>query len=39
MDIHEKIAAGGFDCSCGKYHKASLEKLIVRSGAYQYALL
>lgn len=35
MDIHEKIAAGGFACSCGKYHKASLEKLIVRSGALQ----
>lgn len=35
MDIHEKIAAGGFACSCGSYHKASLEKLIVRSGALQ----
>lgn len=35
MDIHEKIAAGGFACSCGEYHKASLEKLVIRAGALQ----
>ncbi len=32
-NIRELISAGGFQCSCGKYHSASLEDLIVEAGA------
>ncbi len=31
----KKIQEGGFACSCGKYHSAKLEKLIVRPGALE----
>lgn len=32
-NIRELISAGGFDCSCGKRHSATLEELIVEAGA------
>lgn len=34
-EMLKRIQDGGFDCSCGAYHSAGLEKLIVRSGALE----
>lgn len=31
--IYDLIRAGSFECSCGKYHRAALEELIIEAGA------
>ncbi len=32
MDIYERIRAGGFQCTCGAYHRAALKELVLGSG-------
>ncbi len=33
--IYERIQAGGFQCTCGAYHSAALEKLVLGAGVLE----
>lgn len=34
-NLYDWIRAGGFSCTCGKYHRAALEELVLRQGALE----